>query len=127
MARKQHRMIGKVESIAYHRNGISGAPFSVVTFTHRVEGEPKPRNMVAVVFDAPYHTAVFDRDALGAGAIAFGGTDDGQNSWRGDNFDAELRAAIAEHEAAEEHDAKLYPTWGPNGKRLMVSIPESEN
>jgi len=98
-----------VQEIAYHRNGISGEPFYVVSFTDPDAIDEMPGaggKMVAVVFDmdevddAPTftnpRTAVFDRELLGAGVIAFA-----ENSWRGDHYDAELRAAIAEWERAE--------------------------
>lgn len=90
----------KVQEIAYHRNGVSGEPFYVVTFTD--DG----RDMVAVVFPDDTgsftkpdtftnpHTAVFDRQLLGEGTIAFG-----VNSFRGDHFDSDLRHAITAHEA----------------------------
>jgi len=97
----------KVDEVAYHRNGMCGAPFHVVTFRYRVGGERKDRHLVAFVFEAAAHVAVMDRELLGAGAIAFGGTDDGCNSWRGDTFEKPLRAAIAAHQAAE--DARYAP------------------
>jgi hypothetical protein len=96
----------EIEQVAYHRNGISGIGFHVVTFTAAFEGE-KPREMVGVVFPYPYDeendgadlmayrrsdnpcTAVFDRKLLGEGVIAFGA-----NSWRGDRYDKDLRDAI---------------------------------
>jgi len=69
---------------AYHRNGVSGAPFHIFRFTE--DG----RNMVAIVFpDYPMATAVFDADKIGAGDIAFG-----SNSWRGDTYNTRLRNAI---------------------------------
>ncbi len=84
-----------IERVERHRNGMSGAPFHVIAFTFHVDGESTPRPMVGIVFEAADHVAVFDRALLGAGAIAFGGTDDGRNSWRGDSFEEPLRAAIA--------------------------------
>ena len=100
-----------VQEIAYHRNGISGEPFYVVTFTDPDAVGEIPNaggEMVAVVFDmdpgalAPYNprTAVFDRELLGAGVIAFA-----DNSWRGDHYDRELRQAI---EAWERDSAERY-------------------
>lgn len=89
-----------VQEIASHRNGINGAPFHVVTFSHRVGGETADRQFVATVFHGAGQVAVFDRELLGAGAIAFGGTSDGCNSWRGDAFEKPLRAAILAHEGA---------------------------
>ncbi len=100
----------EVTEIAYHRNGVGGIGFFAVAFTARPAGEHE-RQMVGVVF--PYHepsaddpesldtlwnptdgyrnppTAVFDRELLGSGVVAFGA-----NSFRGDNYDAALRDAI---------------------------------
>lgn len=85
-------------TIASHRNGIAGAPFHVVTFHYREDGQH--HHMVATVFDAPGHVAVLDVHATAQDAIAFG---EG-NSWRGDVFEDALRAAIAQWEAARAHD-----------------------
>jgi formylmethanofuran:tetrahydromethanopterin formyltransferase len=97
-----HRLAGGIviEQIAGHRNGIAGAPFHVVTFTFLVAGEAARRPMVATVFEQAGAVAVFDRAALGRGEIAFGGTEGGCNSWRGDSFEADLRAAIVAWERA---------------------------
>lgn len=79
-----------IQEIAYHRNGIGGAPFNVVTFTDDRDSDVAGRQMVAVVFpEYEVATAVFDRELLGQGVIAFM-----KNSYRGDHFDAELREAI---------------------------------
>lgn len=82
-----------IQEIAYHRNGICGEGFHVVTFTDERDGDVSGRKMVAVVFEHIMATAVFDRELLGQGVIAFM-----ENSYRGDHFDAELRSAIAAHE-----------------------------
>ena len=75
----------KIKEIAYHRNGVGGNGFHVVTFKER--GYPK---MVAVVFEERGNVAAFDRELLSQGVIKFG-----VNSWRGaDEFEKELRAAI---------------------------------
>jgi hypothetical protein len=77
----------KIIAIAYHRNGICGAPFDVVLFEDKgAEGSRK----VAVLFEERCHCAVLDVDKLAAGDIAFG-----SNSWRGDHYEAHLRQAIA--------------------------------
>jgi hypothetical protein len=76
-----------IDSIELHRNGICGGPFHVVLF---VDGNGP---MVGLVFDRPGHVAVLHRDRLAAGDIAFG-----SNSWRGDRYEAELRAAITKWE-----------------------------
>jgi hypothetical protein len=78
----------KIISAAHHRNGVAGAPFDVVLFHQRGQsGESK----VGIVFDQEAHCAVLDVDQLAAGDIAFG-----SNSWRGDDYEAPLRQAIAE-------------------------------
>lgn len=83
----------KIIDIASHRNGICGAPFHVVLFDDQgTEGSRK----VAVLFDEPYHCAVFDVAKLAAGDIAFG-----SNSFRGDHYEPHLRAATADYPPAE--------------------------
>ncbi|MEZ6129169.1 MAG: hypothetical protein R3C59_10845 [Planctomycetaceae bacterium] len=79
----------KIQSIidtAFHRNGISGAPFHVVLFEDI--GDEASRK-VGIVFDSLSHVAVLDVDLLAEGIITFG-----QNSWRGDVFEPELRQHI---------------------------------
>lgn len=89
------RFVRRVTAIAYHRNGVSGEGFYVVRFQPYVASGVEDE-MVAVVFDAPGHVAVFDLDKLAHGTIAFG-----ENSWRGDDFEPELRKAIAAREVKE--------------------------
>jgi hypothetical protein len=73
-------------AIAYHRNGICGTPFHVVLFHDKaIPGSRK----VAIVFDQPHHCAVLSLTSLERGVIAFG-----SNSWRGDQYEPALRAAI---------------------------------
>lgn len=74
----------QVEQVEYHRNGVTGVGFNVVTFM--ADGAP----MVGVVFPAAGEVAVFNREQLGQGDITFG-----SNSHRGDDYEAELRSAIA--------------------------------
>ena len=71
---------------AYHRNGISGAPFHVVLFDDTSDENTRK---VGILFDAPYHCAVLDVPKLASGSIAFG-----VNSYRGDYFEASLRKAL---------------------------------
>jgi len=85
----------QIQEIAYHRNGIGGEGFHVATFTDDRDSDVEGRQMVAVVFETAMHTAVFDRELLGQGVIAFR-----ENSYRGDHFNSELRGAIAAHEIA---------------------------
>lgn len=77
-----------IKKVAYHRNGVSGAPFHVITFVD--DG----KTMVGIVFDEPSHVAVFDQRLLGRGTIAFG-----ENSWRGDRYEQALRRAIIQYNA----------------------------
>ena len=73
-------------AIAYHRNGICGAPFGAVLFEDSgSEGSRK----VGIVFDERHHCAVLDIAKLAAGDITFG-----SNSWRGDQYEPHLRKAI---------------------------------
>ncbi len=81
--------IDHIIEIHFHRNGICGAPFHVVTFVDT--GKPASTK-VGFVFAEPYHVAVMDLNRLTFGNIAFGA-----NSWRGDVFEPELRDAIDDH------------------------------
>ena len=75
--------------IAYHRNGICGAPFNVALFEdHGPEGSRK----VAILFEERFHCAVLDVAKLAQGDIAFR-----SNSWRGDTYEPHLRTAIRNH------------------------------
>jgi len=76
----------KIIDIAFHRNGISGAPFHVVLFDDRCNDG---RRMMAIVFEADGQCAVLDVAKLAAGDIAFG-----SNSWRGAEYQWRLRKAI---------------------------------
>lgn len=83
-----------VSALAYHRNGICGAPFHVAI----VEASDEPgRPKVAIVFDEPYHVAVLDIGKLSDDEITFG-----ENSYRGDLFEPSLRNAIAQAYAEVE-------------------------
>lgn len=88
-------LISSVQSVDYHRNGVAGEGFHVITFTMRDGRERRP--MVATVFATPGQIAVLDVGKLADGDVAFG-----SNSWRGDDFEPELRQAIAEYEVARD-------------------------
>ncbi len=75
-----------VIDFAHHRNGVTGAPFTVVLFE---DGGPEGGRMLAVLFEKEGHCAVLDVDRLARGDITFG-----SNSWRGDRFERSLRKAI---------------------------------
>ena len=81
---KNLRMV-RLQQVAYHRNGICGAPFHAVLFV-----DPKQGPMLGVVFDQPHHVAVLQLDKLSRGDITFG-----SNSWRGDQYEPQLRRLIA--------------------------------
>jgi hypothetical protein len=84
----------KIQQIEYHRNGISGEPFNVVKFH-----DPENGDMLGIVFPLDEgetwngRVAVFKLDLLAQGNISFG-----QNSWRGDHYEKELRDAIGKDE-----------------------------
>lgn len=82
--------IHRIIDIDFHRNGISGAPFHVILFEDK--GDEASRKL-GIVFQSSQHVAVLDIAKLAEGNIAFG-----QNSWRGDVFELELRAAITARE-----------------------------
>jgi hypothetical protein len=84
----------KIIDIALHRNGICGAPFHVVLFADQ---DPQGSRKVAIVFEKDGHCAVLDIAKLHAGDIAFG-----SNSFRGDNYEPNVRLAIKEHQTKGE-------------------------
>jgi hypothetical protein len=75
-----------INAIACHRNGICGEPFEVVLFEDQ---GPEGSRKVAILFNDPHYCAVLDVAKLAAGDIRFG-----SNSWRGDNYEPDLRQAI---------------------------------
>lgn len=77
----------KIINVAHHRSGVSGEPFYVVRF------KDKRQNMIGIVFEANRTVAVFDSDLLRQDVIAFAA-----NSWRGDEYEAFLRGAVAKFE-----------------------------
>jgi hypothetical protein len=109
-----------IVQVAYHRNGVSGEGFHAVIFTidyqscaicgtawgwtrgdgtmtcdNQHDGPPKTeaRKMVASVFPSPGHVAVYAIAELSNPEI---GIAFGENSWRGDRYEARLRQAIRE-------------------------------
>lgn len=85
--------------VARHRNGVGGAPFYVILFDWQndVSGE-RGQDFQAIVFDAPWHTAVLDPQKIIEGNI----DNFGSNCWRGDTFEEHLRAIISDY-AAERY------------------------
>jgi len=97
----------KVQAVAYHRNGMCGEGFHVVTFKWC------RRDMVGVVFDGRGRVAVLDTAETSKGNIAMGAG----NSWRADDFELELRAAVRKYEqgrrqtiALSEEQKRLAPS-----------------
>jgi hypothetical protein len=86
MARRDGPLVGTVHLVDYHRNGISGEGFHVVQFDGARGSDVEGRRFVAVVFDAPGHVSVLDREQLAVG--------DEAEHWRGDRFEPELRAHV---------------------------------
>lgn len=89
MEHTKGKMIGKVIAVDHHRNGIGGTPFSIVLFTDKDTKE----KFVGIVPDDDENTwnaFVLSVDRMVNNDIAFG-----SNSWRGDNYASELKAAIA--------------------------------
>ncbi len=86
--------------IAHHRNGVCGAPFEVVLF--KDSGREGSRK-VGIIFDAPYHCAVLNVAKLAAGDIAFG-----SNSFRGDNYEPDLRKATDASSPPEPREIDIH-------------------
>lgn len=85
--------VKKIVKESYHRNGVVGASFDVAIFR-----QPGQRAlMLAVVFEAAGHVAVFDLDKLKNDVIEFP-----ENSYRGDLYEDELRHMI--EESRKEYD-----------------------
>ncbi len=83
-----NKQSSKIIAIAYHRNGVGGAPFHVVLFE-----DADASRKVGVLFDEEDHCAVLDVGKVAGGDIRFG-----SNSWRGDRYEASLRRAVEEWE-----------------------------
>jgi hypothetical protein len=94
----------QVSEVSYHRNGCNGTGFHAVLFTADIEmtteeeaerwnipANPGERNakFLGIVFDKPGSCAVICLDHIGKYGVRFG-----QNSWRGDHYEPELRKAI---------------------------------
>jgi len=77
----------KVQEVAYHRNGICGEGFHAVRF--RWDTGDGVENFVGTVFDGSGQCAVLSLDRIAQTGVTFG-----FNSWRGDDFEPELRRAI---------------------------------
>ncbi|MEZ6128920.1 MAG: hypothetical protein R3C59_09575 [Planctomycetaceae bacterium] len=108
--------IQSIIDVARHRNGISGAPFHVVLFED-IGDEASLK--VGIVFEASHHVAVLDVRLLAEGIITFG-----QNSWRGDVFEPELRQQI-DHWRDHDHtvnDTGLNESATRSGNETTINI-----
>lgn len=113
-------------SAAYHRNGICGAPFQVAIFE---DDGPEAGRKVGIIFDEPHHCAVLDLQKLVQGDITCG-----TNSWRGDNYEPQLRQIIADRsgdagmvpvrfDAYEIHGVRAF---GRGKNRCYEQVPDNE-
>lgn len=75
-------------SASYHRNGICGEGFCAIIFDDEENGR-----MIASLFDEPGYCAVYNLAELGKENIEFARG----NSWRGDNYEDELRPLLDEY------------------------------
>jgi hypothetical protein len=82
----------KLVQCEHHRNGVCGLGFYAILFDWK-DGKTT-RRMVATLFDEPGACAVLEVAPL---SIEVGVTF-GENSWRGDDFEKELRRLAEESE-----------------------------
>ena len=75
----------RILEVAHHRNGVSGQSFHAVRFTT----PDAPGAFLATVFPRKKHIAVINTDLLVTCGVRFA-----ENSWRGDEFESDLRTAI---------------------------------
>lgn len=80
----------KIIEASFHRNGVCGAPFYAVLFEDRENEEEADRLMIASIFEEPFTCAVYSVARLQDKNIAFAMG----NSWRGDEYEAELRPLL---------------------------------
>lgn len=84
----------------HHRNGVGGIGFHAILFDWEEDGVTK--RMVATLFPEPGACAVLEVEPLSTGV----GVTFGQNSYRGDRFEKDLRR-LAEESDAEKWGALL--------------------
>lgn len=83
----------RIQEIACHRNGVAGIGFYAVCFQ---DGKD---HMLATVFPERGAVAVLCLDLIPTKGVAFG-----ENSWRGDQYEDSLRAAIDRWEEQRSAD-----------------------
>ena len=101
-----------IQEIAYHRNGVGGEDFNVVRFRIRRGKE----NLLAIVFSTPGQCAVLNLDLIPTVGVEFA-----KNSYRGDEFEDALRAAIDQQDRAETERMKRAITRGLRRERRNLS------
>lgn len=93
-------LITKIHQVAWHRNGIEGKGFYAVLFDDKDNGR-----MVAVVYDNPHYCSVLKVSMLSEdNGVMFG-----KNSWRGDQYEPELREAIKTFDTGRVGDFSKIP------------------
>ena len=99
------KLVKSVQEVSWHRNGIGGQGFYAVRFTSDIDGVSaaksktwnipqtegrKDANFLAILFDDPGQCAVICLDLVPTCGVKFAGG----NSWRGDQYEPELRKAV---------------------------------
>lgn len=85
-----------IQEVAYHRNGVMGEGFYAVRFGWTPEDATSDEAFLGILFDQPGQCAIIGLDRVPTMGVAFARG----NSWRGDHFESELRAAIANNDSA---------------------------
>ena len=80
------KLVKKVHQIEWHRNGVGGVGFYAILF----DGTGGNR-MFATLYDEPGYCSVLSVPELSDPKV---GVTFGQNSWRGDRYEGELRKAV---------------------------------
>jgi len=80
----------KIQEASFHRNGVCGLGFYAIRFQWKPDDSDKPENFLATLFDEDGACAVISLDRIESMGIGFAKG----NSWRGDNFERELRRQI---------------------------------
>jgi hypothetical protein len=118
------RRIAKVVQVAYHRNGVGGEGFHAVVFeivpelSSRYYTRSKARQtLVASVFEGRGQVAIFNVAKLSDPTI---GVAFGENAWRGDLYEKELRAAI--RKTTSDGSVKVGPFGIPVERELKKIV-----
>ncbi len=103
-------MVKKILGVTYHRNGICGEPFHLVLFDS-TEGEKTLLGILPASTGEQGRCFVLEPAAISTDlaarkieACAFGA-----GSFRGDNFERELRQAVSAWEKKEHERFDAYP------------------